>query len=271
MQVGLTISGFDGKKPGEILGMVRRFGVGFVEFNPSIANDVHGVLQHTDDIPTGFHLPLVGEHGFDFSCLEAKDQIDDTIDFINRYRHQLNLLYCVAHPPESVPDNNSAETSLEFLIENLQRLNVPVLLENVETWGEREFDKLVEIVRRQLKKKLMGYCFDPAHAYLRGEDIFKRFSEIAPQVRCIHLSDCLHGKDAHLPLGQGELPVARFLKHVARHRYDGIINLEILPSSLAEAGAVMKSYLTVLRVFKKLKYVKTIAKLLVRGFQVETS
>jgi sugar phosphate isomerase/epimerase len=210
----------------------------------------------------------VSEHGFDFSCLEYKDQIDDTIDFINRYRHQLNLLYCVAHPPEADHHHNSAETLLEFLIENLQRLEVPVLLENVESWAERDFDKLVEIVRAQLKKKLLGYCFDPAHAYLRGEDIFKRFSAIAPQVRCIHLSDCLHGKDAHLPLGQGELPVARFLRHVAKHHYDGIINLEVVPTSLAEAKAVMKSYLQVLRVFKKLRYVGTLAKLVMRGFEV---
>lgn len=269
MQVGITVSGFDGKKPGEIMGLARRFGVGFVEFNPSISNDIHGVLQHTEEIPTGFHLPLTSEHGFDFSCLEAKDRIDDTIDFINRYRHQLNLLYCVAHPPETNEQNNAVEDSLEFLIENLVRLNVPILLENVESWAEHEFDKLAEIVRQQLKKNFLGYCFDPAHAYLRGEDIFKRFSEIAPQVRCIHLSDCLHGKDAHLPLGQGELPVAKFLRHVARHHYDGIINLEILPKSLAEATAVIKSYLQVLRVFKKMKYAATITKLLVRGFSVE--
>ncbi|MDZ7343408.1 MAG: sugar phosphate isomerase/epimerase, partial [candidate division KSB1 bacterium] len=244
---------------------------GFVEFNPAIANDVHDVLRYTDNIPAGFHLPLISEHGFDFSCLDAKDRIDDTIDFINRYRHQLNLLYCVAHPPESSHENNSTEDSLEFLIENLQRLEVPVLLENVESWAERDFDKLAELIRRQLKKKFIGYCFDPAHAYLRGEDIFSRFGRIAQIVRCIHLSDCLPGNDAHLPLGQGELPIARFLKHVAKHHYDGVINLEIVPKSLAEAKTVLKSYLQVLRMFKKLKYLKTMAKLLAKGFQVAPS
>jgi sugar phosphate isomerase/epimerase len=265
MQIGLTISGFDGKRPGEILALVRRFGVRFVELNPFVMNDVNGILPQTEEIATGFHLPLYNEHGYDFSSLEAKDKIDDTIDFINRHRHQLNLLYCVAHPPESVKNDDSIDEALEFLIENLQRLDVHVLLENTEYWSEREFDKLAEIFRSQLKKKLAGYCFDPAHAYLRGEDIFKRFSAIAPQVRCIHLSDCLQGKDAHLPLGQGELPVARFLRHVAKHHYDGVINLEIVPQSLAEARAVVKSYLAVLRVFKKAKFVGTTAKLLWRG------
>jgi sugar phosphate isomerase/epimerase len=265
MQVGLTISGFDGKRPGEILKLVRRFGVSFVELNPLVMSDIDGILSYADEIATGFHLPLFNEHGFDFSSLEAKDRIDDTIDFINRYRHQLNLLYCVAHPPESTPTGDAIDDALEFLIENLQRLDVPVLLENTEAWAEREFDKLAEIIRSQLKRKVIGYCFDPAHAYLRGEDIFKRFSAIAPQVRCIHLSDCLQGHDAHLPFGQGELPVVRFLHHVARHRYDGVINLEIVPQSLAEARAVVKSYLAVLRVFKKVKFVGATAKLLFQG------
>ena len=264
MQVGLTVSGFDGRKPGEILALVRSFGVRFAELNPSVMHDVGNLIPQAEEIATGFHLPLFNEHGFDFSTLEAKEKIDDTIEFINRYRHQLNLIYCVAHPPESVKDEDIND-ALEFLMENLQRLEVPVLLENTEHWAEREFDKLADIVRGQLKKKLAGYCFDPAHAYLRGEDIFKRFSAIAPQVRCIHLSDCLKGKDAHLPLGQGELPVARFLRHVAKHHYDGVINLEVVPKSLAEARAVVKSYLTVLRVFKKGKFVGTTAKLLFRG------
>ncbi len=264
MQVGLTISGFDGRRPGEILALARRFGVRFVELNPFVMNDVDGIIGQTEEIATGFHLPLFNEHGFDFSSLEAKEKIDDTIHFINSNRHRLNLLYCVAHPPESVKDGDIDE-ALEFLIENLQRLEVPVLLENTEYWSEREFDKLAEIFRSHLKKKLAGYCFDPAHAYLRGEDIFKRFSAIASQVRCIHLSDCSQGKDAHLPFGQGELPVTRFLRHVAKHRYDGVINLEIVPKSLAETRAVVKSYLAVLRVFKKMKFFGTTAKLLVRG------
>jgi sugar phosphate isomerase/epimerase len=268
MQVGLTVSGFDGKKPSEILALMRRFGVSFAELNPTVVNDVDGILPFTDAMATGFHLPLMGEHGFDFSMLDAKERIDDTIDFVNRYRTQLNLLYCVAHPPEAHNGEESIETGLEFLIDNLQRLEVPILLENIETWPEREFDKLAEIIRAQLKRKLLGYCFDPAHAYLRGEDIFKRFSAIASKVRCIHLSDCLQGKDAHLPLGHGELPVSRFLRHVAKHRYDGIINLEIVPQSLADAQTVVKSYLTVLRVFKKMKFIGTAVKLMFRGLQV---
>lgn len=264
MQIGLTLSEFNGKKPSELLGLVRQFGVGFVEFNPTVFRDLPNVIPYMTDVASGFHLPLVAEHGYDFTQFEAKEKIDDAIYLINQHRLDLNLLYCVAHPPEPKPEEESLEDALEFLLENLTRLEVPVILENVETWAPNEFDGLVKIFRSALKKQHLGLCFDPAHAFLRGENIFERYSEIAEYVRCIHLSDCAKGHDAHLPLGRGEMPIRAFLRHVAKSGYDGIINLEVMPSSLQEIKAVVSSYLQVLRVFKKTKYVSTATKLIFR-------
>lgn len=269
MQVGLTISDFDGKKSGELLALVRRLGVGFVEFNPTVFHDLNSVIANMNGMAAGFHLPLIGEHGYDFSSFDAKDKIDETISLLNQHRHDLNLLYCVAHPPET-QNEELAEDALEFLYENLQRLEVPVILENIEAWNVRDFDRLVDMTRKILKKKLIGLCFDPAHAFLRGEDIFERFSAIAKQVICIHMSDCIKDQDAHLPFGQGVLPIEKFLDHVLKHGYDGVINLEVMPKSLHETGAVLNSYLQVLRVFKKKKYLATKAKLLVGGARLET-
>ncbi len=266
MQIGLTISNFDNKKPGELVALVRRLGVRFVEFNPTVFGDLQNAMRQMDDnMAAGFHLPLLAEHGFDLTQRDKQDKIDELVYIINHHRHELNLLYCVAHPPEVGADGASSEEDLDFLIENLKRLDVPIILENVETWSANDFDSLVEVMRNELKKRFLGQCFDPAHAFLRGEDIFARFSAIAPHVRCIHLSDCARGHDAHLPLGQGELPVEKFLQHVAHLRYDGIINLEVMPSSLREVGAVLRSYLQVLRVFKKGKYLSTKTKLLLGG------
>ena len=266
MQIGLTVSNFDGKKPGELVALLRRFGVQFVEFNPTVFSDLPAAMEQINgDMAAGFHLPLVAEHGFDFTQRDNKEKIDDLIYFINQHHHELNLLYCVAHPPEVGADGASNEEDLDFLVENLKRLDVPVILENVETWSANDFDSLAEVIRHELKKQFIGLCFDPAHAFLRGEDIFERFAAIAPRVRCIHLSDCARGHDAHLPLGQGELPVNKFLQHVADLHYDGIINLEVIPSSLREVGAVIKSYLQVLRIFKKGKYFSTKTRLALGG------
>ncbi|MDZ7269727.1 MAG: sugar phosphate isomerase/epimerase [candidate division KSB1 bacterium] len=271
MQVGLTIGDFDGKKAGELLALVRRVGVSFVELNPTVFNDLEAVIANMNGMAAGFHLPLVGEHGFDFSSLEAKERIDDTIALLNRHRHDLNLLYCVAHPPEADPAAENADEALEFLYDNLQRLEIPVILENVEAWNHKDFDRLVDMSRKVLKKKLIGLCFDPAHAFLRGEDIFARFSAIAQQVVCIHLSDCSRGHDAHLPLGRGELPIAKFLAHVNKHHFDGVINLEVVPKSMNDTLAVLDSYLQVLRVFRKGKFLATRMKLLLGRTQLATA
>ncbi|NUO82181.1 sugar phosphate isomerase/epimerase [candidate division KSB1 bacterium] len=262
MQIGLTLSEFNGKKPSELLALVRQFGVNFVEFNPTVFGDLSNVIPHMTDVASGFHLPLVAEHGYDFTQPDAKEKIDEAIYLINQHRLDLNLLYCVAHPPEAKDDNESIEEALEFLLENLVRLEAPVILENIETWSQGDFDRLAKVFRSELRKQSLGLCFDPAHAFLRGENIFERYSEIAQYVRCIHLSDCAKGHDAHLPLGQGEMPISDFLRHVAKSGYDGIINLEVVPSSLQEIKAVVSSYMQVLRVFKKVKYVSTATKLL---------
>lgn len=262
MQIGLTLSEFNGKKPSELLTLVRQFDVGFVEFNPTVFKDLPNVIPHMTDVASGFHLPLVAEHGYDFTQFDAKEKIDEAIFLINQHRLDLNLLYCVAHPPEPKQEDESIEEALEFLLENLSRLEVPVILENVETWTKGDFDRLAGVFRTELKKQSIGLCFDPAHAFLRGENIFERFTEIAARVRCIHLSDCAKGRDAHLPLGQGEMPIAEFLRHVAKVGYKGIINLEVMPGSLQEIKAVVSSYLQVLRVFKKAKYLSTAAKLI---------
>lgn len=264
MQIGLTLSEFNGKKPSELLGLVRQFGVSFVEFNPTVFGDLPNVIPHMTDVASGFHLPLVAEHGYDFTQFDAKEKIDEAIFLLNQHRLDLNLLYCVAHPPEPKRAEDSLEDALEFLLENLLRLEVPIILENVETWPKNDFDGLVKMFRAELRKQIIGLCFDPAHAFLRGENIFERYTEIAPYVRCIHLSDCAKGHDAHLPLGQGEMPIAAFLKHVAKSGYDGIINLEVIPSSLRDIKAVVSSYLQVLRVFKKKKFLATATRLMFR-------
>ena len=264
MKVGITISDFSGKKPGELLTSAKQFGIKFVEFNPTVFQDIHSVIENIDGIATGFHLPIVGEHGYDFSCFDAKEKIDDIIYLLNRHRSDLNLTYCVAHPPESLQKDHPEDAALEFLLENLQRLEVPIIIENIETWSEGDFDRLIDLAREYLKKQFIGLCFDPAHAYLRRDDIFSRFDSIASMVRCIHLSDCVKGEDAHLPFGRGELPIKKILKHVAKYKYDGVINLEVVPQSPDDIRAVFLSYIQVLRVFQKAKYFSTIISSLFR-------
>lgn len=262
MLIGMTVSSFADRKAGAILKLAKKFGVSFVEFNRSVWDDLPEVAAQIDGVASGYHLPLMSEDGFDFSCVDQAAQIDTTIDLLNKNYQRLNIRYCLSHPPEPEQSKESVQTSAEFLLENLSRIEAPILLENVEGWSERDFDKFYSMARTRLGNKLWGMCFDPAHAFLRADDLFLRFHEIANEVRCIHLSDCTDSHDAHLPFSSGGvLPIDRILKFVRAHHWRGIINLEIIPHSLAEIEPVIKSYLKVLRRFSKGKYFATLGRL----------
>lgn len=262
MLIGLTISKFANQKTGALLKLAKGFGISFVEFNRSLWEDLPAVVSHIVGITCGYHLPLMGEDGFDFSCVDSTEQIDRAIDQLNKNWRQLHMSYCVTHPPEPELASGTVHSSDDFMLENLSRLEAPVLLENVAGWSERDFDKFYSMARARLGKKLWGMCFDPAHSFLRADDLFLRFHDIASEVRCIHLSDCTHSEDAHLPFGSGGvLPIDRILKFIRRHRWRGIINLEVMPQSLAQVQPVVKSYLRVLRTFNKRKYFATLGRL----------
>lgn len=265
--IGLTIGEFADQKTSRLLKLAKGFGVSFVEFNRSVWEDLPAVAAHIDRMSCGYHLPLMGEDGFDFSCLDAAEDIDGMIEQLNKNWRRLHLQYCLTHPPEPqlVPER-PVRSSVDFMLENLSRLEAPVLLENVAGWSERDFDNFYSRARDRLGEKLWGMCFDPAHAFLRADDLFVRFRDVAGEVRCIHLSDCTHSEDAHLPFGSGGvLPIDRILKLIRRLGWRGIINLEVVPQSLAQVQPVVKSYLRVLRTFDKRKYIATLARLALRS------
>jgi sugar phosphate isomerase/epimerase len=264
--IGLTIGSFAGQKPGALLKLAKSFDIMFVELNRSVWEDLTAVQENLDGITCGYHLPLIGEDGFDFSCLDQAKKINDLIENLNAHHRKLNLRYCVSHPPEPELASGAVHSSVEFMLENFARLEIPLVLENVEGWSERDFDRFYGQARARLGEKLWGLCFDPAHAFLRADDLFLRFREIAGEVRCIHLSDCTMSEDAHLPFASGGvLPIERILKFIRAHDWRGIINLEVRPQSLEQIKPVVKSYLRVLRAFSKVKYLKTLGRLVLQG------
>ena len=71
-------------------------------------------------------------------------------------------------------------------------------------------------------------ALDTSHLAVCREDILKAFDVLRPKLRHIHLSDnAADGKDGHLEMEQGVLPLDRFLAEVRRTKYSGAISLEI--------------------------------------------
>lgn len=258
MKIGLTVSHFDGFRPSQLLGIARCMGVEFVEFNRSLLDDIEAVCDHLHGMQSGYHLPLVEEDGFDFSCQSHSNDIERVIETLNTYRDRLNLQYALTHPPQPDLSSSPVESSIEFWTENLKRLQCPIVLENVVNWSDKDLMRLYHHLEKELEDRLWGICFDGPHSFLRGEDVFSHYRMLAPYVRCFHLSDCSMTEDLHMPFGMGGVfPIKEFLRYMKAMKAEGIVNLEINPGSLQNLKKLVESYLLVMKFLQPSRYLWT--------------
>lgn len=69
---------------------------------------------------------------------------------------------------------------------------------------------------------------DTSHVTVSRKDIIESYRVLAPKLVHIHLSDnARDGRDGHLELEQGKLPLDKFLAEVRKSRYEGVISLEL--------------------------------------------
>lgn len=257
MLVGLTIEKFRGVEPSILLNFVRMVGVRFAETTESIFDDLASVLRVKKQVKLGLHLPIVEEDGYDFSCVAAKDRINHLIENVNNHWRELDLQYCLSHPPENHVHKVKGPVSKEFLFENLKRLEPPVIIENIQEVSGFKFSPFYEEARKALGEKLWGMCYDGPHAFLSRPDWLDLYEEFKQEIRVVHLSDCSKTDDLHMPFGQGgALPLDELLMRLQRDAYNGIINLELLPKSLKDLQPVIDSYLMILKKFNKSKYMR---------------
>lgn len=79
---------------------------------------------------------------------------------------------------------------------------------------------------------LVAHCpvvaLDTCHVTVARQDILAAYETLRPRLAHIHLSNNAgDGKDGHLELEQGILPLDRFLAEVRRTAYSGVISLEL--------------------------------------------
>ncbi|GBD94622.1 xylose isomerase-like TIM barrel [bacterium BMS3Abin05] len=257
MLVGVTIEKYRGIEPSILLNFVRMMGVRFAETTEPIFNDVDAVRRMKKQVKLGIHLPIVEEDGYDFSCVAEKDRINHLINNINRHWRELDFQYCLSHPPENHIQKVEGPVSKAFLFENLKRLEPPVIIENIQEVNGFKFRPFYEEAGHALGEKLWGMCYDGPHAFLSRPDWLELYEEFKKEIRVVHLSDCSKTEDLHLPFGQGGiLPVKDLLKRLRKNKYDGIINLELLPKSLKDVQPVVYSYLMILKNFNRSKYLR---------------
>lgn len=81
---------------------------------------------------------------------------------------------------------------------------------------------------RELVEAAPHVVLDTSHLSVARHDILDSYSTLAPRLVHIHLSDNAgDGRDGHLELEQGVLPLDRFLAELGRSRYAGAVSLEL--------------------------------------------
>lgn len=258
VRVGLTVQNYKGIETSFILALVKRFGIEYVEITKSVFDELDKITPLIKRIRAGFHLPIICEDTYDFSCLAYKKEIDELIALLNTHCKALNIKYFLAHPPEPAESEDDLQTSVPFLLENLSRLPTHIFIENVPSWKPDDFSQFIEEAKKTLGNKLSGICFDFPHFFVMGEDPIRQLERYDGQIKCVHLSDCVKSEDLHLPFGMdGVLPIDDFLDALEAHHYKDYINLELLPRTFEEIPFVVYSYLKVLKKFRPWKYYRT--------------
>ncbi|HEX2057692.1 MAG TPA: sugar phosphate isomerase/epimerase family protein [Actinomycetota bacterium] len=89
-------------------------------------------------------------------------------------------------------------------------------------------------------RELLAAChrvaLDTSHVTVARGDILDAYSILKPKLVHVHLSDNAgDGRDGHLSLGDGVLPIDRFLAELRRTEYSGAVSLELSVSRFVES------------------------------------
>lgn len=240
MTIGFTADRYKKLSVSFILRLLRWTGVSFSEVTVSVFHRPVKALRSSRGMRLGLHLPNFGNCGYDFSSRKSRETIDAVLNQIQRYGNRFDFQYAVFHPPEA---DTSPET-FAFYVQNLQRVKIPLVLENIRSYDINRFKAFYRRMQQELEPQLQGVCLDIPHAYITGEDWVDFYRTMEDHIKVIHLSDCIGTTDSHLPFGMdGHLHLEEILEKLRQLGFNGILNLEMQPPSLQDLNAYFQTYL----------------------------
>jgi len=251
MKIGITIEPFAGISTDNLIPFARAILLDHVELNINCMNDIKGIIANLGKLTTTFHLPIPGVDGFEPGSTKPKlkKKMAKVVSFINNYHNDLNLLFTLAHPPEG------ADADFSLMIETLQQIDTPIVLENIPWQGDEKFMEFYFMAKDLLGRQLAGHAIDGPHRFLTDStnwlDVPK---ELQREIVYVHLQDTMKNDDTHLPLGKGEMPYWEFLRYLRCIGYNGVINQEIKPQGL-DLEAIMDSCVEVAQYANRKRYI----------------
>ncbi len=250
MKIGMTIEPIKGMSLKQILFLLRRIGLDHLEVNATIIPRVNEFVKSIKKFTTTFHLPIYDRFYYDIGSTNElfKERIENVISFLNEQKEHMNLKYILTHPPEDSSSSN------ETLLNRLEQIDVPILIENIIGQTDEEFTEFYFKAKDRLGKKLAGHAVDIPHRYVTNSETWLDIpEELVKEIEYIHISDCTKNADLHLPLGMGELPYNEFFELLKKINFSGIFLQEVIPS-VDQIGALMDSFMANVKPFSKSKY-----------------
>ena len=254
MKLGMTIESFEGISAGKLVSLARIIMLDHIEINVRIIPDVEEVINNLGKMTTTFHLPIFGVEGYDPGAKGKKNEerMKEVITFINNYKNDLNLIFTLSHPPET------ADSTFELLIDRLQQIETPIVLENIPGQSDEDFVDFYFKAKDILGKQLAGHAIDAPHRFVTDWKNWLNIpKELLKEIVYVHITDCSKEEDSHLPLGLGEMPFNDFFELLKKNGYQGVINQEIKPKGLDQIEEILNSCLYCLKPFSKIRYIRT--------------
>ncbi|MFX1513508.1 MAG: TIM barrel protein [Promethearchaeota archaeon] len=282
MLVGLTIQKMGPVRPSNWMKLVNLVGIDHIEFDPTVFEDIEAVLALLGNKSVTLHSPYYTHWGYDLSSKNQSEKVETFLKNVESYTEKLKAHSIVVHPPID-PQGDK-----EYFLENLNRIKITPLLENLPGQKWQDFEQWYLATKEQIQIKPQ-ICFDVPHSFLtHGEDgLFDIPESLLPDLTYIHISELTSERDCHWPFGTegGELPIGKFKDFIHQHKIElksqsevnidsyrnflrkrkiiQIINMEILPSDLKSVKNLINSYLMLLKLGSKASFIKKRLRLLV--------
>jgi sugar phosphate isomerase/epimerase len=205
---------------------------GFTEIELMVTRDTR---THEPDIP----LKLAGERGLRIASVHGPFLVITKsvwgLDPIGKIQRGIEMCQAfdvdtlVVHPP-FLWERSYAVWLTERAEESYAASGVKVAVETMyPKWvAGRKLRGYRWLDPAELAASASHVVLDTSHLSVARQDILDGYEILAPRLEHIHLSDNAgDGKDGHLELGRGSLPLVRFLGELRRTKYAGTISLEL--------------------------------------------
>jgi len=252
MKLGMTLEPFRGMSVKQVVPLLRLLDLDHFEINMTMIPKIDEFVKSIHKKTTTFHLPIYSRFHYDIGSQNPNYQgkIKQLIDFLNYNKERLNLKYVLTHPPE-----DSSTTNLS-IIERLEQINVPILIENILGQSDENFMEFYFQAKDRLGRKLAGHALDISHRYVNDWQSWLAVpEELVKDIAYVHISDCTKYADLHLPLGLGELPYEEFFSYLKNIGFRGIFLQEVIPT-VDQLSSLLDSFLVNVKPFSVNRYRK---------------